>query len=281
MNDIACIKGRGDVNNVHILREEICIMKINRRKALVMLAVLWVIGIGVMVAGREEKEADIVAAFASNDYVSTVGQVHAYVNYGSEYLSYSDRQDVVESIAAALGIDSEVKLEIARDKKGDGYVVTSSYTLVSPTASTKISIVSVEREDVDAVMALEQYILVDVAIDNSAESIVYYRDCLEKLFDSMDVDADIMLSLKGSIRGTLGNDEKNQITEKILESLDGELITGSRSKELYTVYGYADSIDEYVVNGTTKSNINIAITYDGSNDVSWVYVATPILQEDY
>ena len=69
--------------------------------------------------------------------------------------------------------------------------------------------------------------------------------------------------------------------EKILNALDGKLITGSRSNQLYTLYGYSESISEYVVSGTTKSNINVAITYDSIEDVSWVYVATPILQEDY
>ena len=89
------------------------------------------------------------------------------------------------------------------------------------------------------------------------------------------------MSLKGSVKGTLSNNKKNEICEDIISSMDGELITGSRSDELYTVYAYSDRISEYVVNGTTKSNINIAITYDGVNDVSWIHVATPILSGVY
>ncbi len=257
-------------------------MKLNRKKAFVMLAVVWVLGIGAMVIGQDDKkDADIVEAFASGNYMSTVGQVSAYVNYGGEYMSHSDRQDMVEGIAEALGIDGDIELKVDRSQTDDGCRVTSSYSLETPVAQTDISIVSIEQETTSTVMAVEQYIFVDVSIDNSVESAVYYRECMEEYFDELGIDADITLSLKGSIRGPLSNDEKNSICDKVLDALGGKLVTGSRSSELYTVYGYSDSISEYVVNGTTKSNINVAITYDSAEDVSWVYVATPILQDDY
>lgn len=277
-----CIKGRVVVNNVHILREEICIMKINRKKAFGMLAVVWVLGIGALVLGNEGKDdADIVEAFAAGNYMDTVGRVSAYVNYGSEYLSHSARQDMAEGIARALGIDSEITLDMERSQSEEGCRVTSSYSLTTPVAQTDISIIAIEQESTSTIMALEQYILVDVSIENSVESAVYYRECIENYFDSIGIDADITLSLKGSVKGPLSNEEKNHICEDILEALGGQLITGSRSNELYTVYGYSEGINEYVVNGTTKSNINVAITYDSVKDASWVYVATPILKEDF
>ena len=56
---------------------------------------------------------------------------------------------------------------------------------------------------------------------------------------------------------------------------------GSSSDDVFNVYAYSDSIKDYVVNGTTKSNINIVMTYDSNADVTWIYVATPILSENY
>ena len=258
------------------------IMLINRRKALLFLAALWILGIGAMVVNNDNNEnGDIVEAFASGNYMSTVGQVDVYVNYGSEYMSHSARQDMVEGIAKAIGIYSEVKLDVEREQTEKGCKVTSSYSVISPVAQTDISIVTIENESRTAVIGVEQYILVRISIQNSIESAVHYRACIEKYFDELGIDADITLSLKGSIKGPLSNQQKNQISEKILNALDGKLITGSRSNQLYTLYGYSESISEYVVSGTTKSNINVAITYDSIEDVSWVYVATPILQEDY
>lgn len=259
-------------------------MKTKKGKALMVLAALWVIAFVLIVSTREKDdvgEEGIVTAFASGDYIDTNGTVSAYVNYGNKYLSDSDRKAIIKNIASVLGIEREIVPDIKRGESGNGSSVTATYSLVTSNARTDISVITIESDDGSTVLSLEQYILVDVSIDNSAESTVYYKQCLEEYFADAGIDADINLSLKGSVDGALSNKRKNEICDDIITSLDGKLITGSRSEELYTVYAYSDNIDEYVVNGTTKSNINVAITYDSVHDVSWVYVATPILAESY
>ena len=263
---------------------DIFIMKTKKGKALMALAALWLAAFVLIVLTKSEDktgEEGIVTAFESGEYITTNGTVYAYVNYGNKYLTDADRENIVKEIASALGIDSEITLDIKRSETNDGSSVTATYSCMGKSARTDISIITIESVSGDSSMSLEQYILVDISIDNSVESAVYYKECVEKYFTAEGIDADITLNLKGSVKGALSNNRKNEICEEILDALDGELITGSRSDELYTVYAYSDNIDEYVVNGTTKSNINVAITYDSVSDLSWVYVATPILSESY
>lgn len=259
-------------------------MKIKKKSALIILGVVWLLALSQLIGSwksEKDEEADIVTAFASGEYIETNGEVSAYVNYGNKYLSDEDRDRIIKDIAKALGIDGEIDVDIQRNESKNGYSVTASYTCMAENARTDISIITIESISETAMMSLEQYILVDISIDNSVESAVYYKESVEKYFKQIGADPDVTLSLKGSVSGALSNNEKNKICEEVLEALGGKLITGSRSDELYTVYAYSDSIDEYVVNGTTKSNINIAITYDNINDVSWVYVATPILNDEF
>ncbi len=260
------------------------IMKTKKGKALIVLAALWLTAFILIVSTRDEKttgEEGIVTAFESGDYINTNGTVSAYVNYGNKYLTDSERQSIIKNIASVLEIDKEIVPDIKRGESANGSSVTATYSLITENARTDISIITIESNNGGTVLSLEQYILVDISIDNSVESAVYYKECIEEYFKSVGMDADITLSFKGSIEGALSNNRKNDICDEILSSLDGKLITGSRSDELYTVYAYSDNIEEYVVNGTTKSNINVAITYDSVNDISWVYVATPILTESY
>ena len=126
-------------------------------------------------------------------------------------------------------------------------------------------------------MYLEQYILMDMSIDDSVESVVYYHDMIEKALADMNIAADVTLSLKGCVRGTLSNSRKNQICEELIEDLNGTLVIGGENDSIYTVYAYSDDIDEYVINGSVKSNINIMITYDKNQDISWIQLGTPIL----
>ncbi len=262
------------------------IMKIKNGKALLTLAAVWILAFVLIAVKRESSpdsgDGDIVTAFATaGEFVSTKGTVSAYVNYGNEYLTDDDRKILVEKIAKAIGIEKDIELDIKRSNS-NGSSVTATYSCIGKNSRTDISIITIEDEKKgNSIMSIEQYILVDISIDNSVESAVYYKECIDKYFKADGIDADITLSFKGSIEGTLSNNQKNEICENIINALDGELITGSRSEELYTVYAYSDSIREYVVNGTTKSNINVAITYDSKENLSWVYVATPILMESY
>ena len=59
------------------------------------------------------------------------------------------------------------------------------------------------------------------------------------------------------------------------------MVTGNRDDSIYTVYGYCGKIEEYVVFGSTKTNINVAITYDEQNNLTRVYMATPIISTEY
>lgn len=259
-------------------------MKTKKGKAILTLGVIWITAFVLIVATREtNKNADdgLVTAFASGEYIDTKGTVSVYVNYGNKYLTDKDRQQIIEEIATTLGIEKEIVLDIKRGELENGSSVTTTYSCIGNNARTDISIITIEGTSSSMVMSTEQYILVDISIDNSVESAVYYKECIDKYFKDMGINADITLSFKGSVKGTLNKNQKNKICENILECLDGKLITGSTSDELYTVYAYSDSIEEYVVNGTTKSNINVAITYDSVSDLSWVYVATPILSESY
>ena len=42
-----------------------------------------------------------------------------------------------------------------------------------------------------------------------------------------------------------------------------------------------ENIKEYIMLGDKKTNINIAITYDEENDITKIYMATPIITCDF
>lgn len=260
-------------------------MKAKKVKALAVLAIVWVMAfIQLLYAwgkGRD-KEADIVTAFASGDYVSTVGTISAYANMGKEYMSDEEKKKVIDEIAASIGIEGQIDIETVREEKSENEsVISSSFSRKSSNAVTDISIVTIEHKLQDNTINLEQYMLADISINNSVESAVYYDGKVRDAFEDMGVSADVTLSLKGCVEGALSNSEKNRICEDIIEKLDGKVVIGSRSNEIYSVYAYTEKISDYVLNGTTKSNVNIAITYDSDKDVTWIYMATPIIGESY
>lgn len=260
-------------------------MKAKKVKAIAVLAIVWVMAFIQLLhawSKGKDKEADIVTAFASGDYISTVGTISAYANLGKEYMSDEEKKNIINKIASSIGIEGQIEIETVRDEKSENEsVISSSFSRKSSNAVTDISIVTIEHKQQDNTINMEQYILADISINNSLESTVYYDEKLQNAFEDMDISADVTLSLNGCVEGSMSNSEKNRICEDIIEKLDGKLVIGSRSDELYSVYAYTEKISDYVLNGTTKSNINIAITYDSNKDVTWIYMATPIIGESY
>lgn len=258
-------------------------MKTKKGKALIILGAVWLLAFAGLIntwLQERESEADIVTAFASGNYINTNGTVSVYANYGNRYLSDEDKKQLITEIASAVGIEGNIKVNTERQpgKEGSASTITASYTNATSNTSTDIRIVTIENERPENAITLEQYILAEISIDNSLESAVHYEKTLRDVFEEMGISADVTLSLRGSVKGTLSNSRKNEICETIIKRLGGQMVIGSNSDELYTVYAYTEDIPDYVVNGTTKSNINIAITYDDAQDLSWIYVATPILK---
>lgn len=252
----------------------------SRKKAIILLISVWGVAfVSLVVSWLQdgEKKGDIVTAFAERNYLSTNGVVSVYADYGNKYMSVEDKEAMVKKLATAVGIDEDIKLVSKREERDDGYIATTSYSTYNNYSTTDIRIVTVESEGEAGIIYLEQYILMEISIDNSVESAVYYQEKLEDAFKEMKIDVDVTLSLKGCVQGTLSKSKKNAICESIIKDLNGEIVIGGESDEIYTIYGYTEDIEDYVLNGTIKTNITIMISYDNVSDVTWIEVGTPII----
>lgn len=245
-----------------------------RKKLIYICGILWLFAFIQLIVNYEEaKEPDIITAFTNDMYLSTLSTVKGTGFYGNLYMSSEDKESLAKEVANRLGMDEVYDISTEDGK-----------TTLSKSVSgvrTVINVITVESHVEKAVLTQKQYVTIEMEFDNSLESAVYYRDKVEELFEDMDIGADITLSLRGDIEGELSNSEKNVIADHILENVGGEIVTENRGADMYTIYAYTDEIEDYVVYGTTKTNINVVITYNDVRGVTEVYMATPIMGEDY
>ncbi|MFG6326891.1 MAG: YwmB family TATA-box binding protein [Lachnospiraceae bacterium] len=245
-----------------------------RKKLIYICGILWLFAfIQLIVNYEEEKEPDIITAFSNDMYLRTLSTVKATGFYGNTYMSGEDKEKLAKTVAEGLGINDIYDIYTENNK--------TTLTKYVEGVRTVINVVTVENHVEKAILTQKQYVIVEMEFDNSLESAVYYREKVEKLFKDMDIGADITLRLRGDIEGELSNSEKNSISDHILENVNGNVVTENRGADMYTIYAYTDSIEDYVVYGTTKTNINIVIAYNNVKGVTEVYMATPIMNEDY
>ncbi len=249
-----------------------------RKKLLYICGVLWLFALIQMIYNFELKgEADIVTAFTNDMFLDTVSSVESTAFYGSVYLEDSQREQLLKDTAKEMGIVEPYIIHYEKTDSGKKVILTKEASSVT----TTITLVTVETKVSAIIMSQKQYLTIDMEIENSLQSAVYYRNMVEEINEKMDLSADVYLYLKGNIRGDISYSEKNSITDNIIKNLNGKVVTENRGSDIFTVYAYTEDIDDYVVYGNTKTNINVVISFNDATGMTEVYMATPILNIDY
>lgn len=89
------------------------------------------------------------------------------------------------------------------------------------------------------------------------------------------------MTFTGTYDGKLSIEERNKITDRFVKDLQANVVVEQRGDELYTVYAYTGLINDYVKSEGNKINVNIAFNYNEKKNKTNLYVATPILNQDY
>ena len=103
-----------------------------RKKAIIILSSVWIVAFVVLIltwVSEQPKQADIVTAFATEDYLSTNGEVYVYADYGNKYLSEEDKKKIITELANSVGIDGELEFQTKREGQEGEYTDTISYSI--------------------------------------------------------------------------------------------------------------------------------------------------------
>lgn len=241
---------------------------------------LWLVAFLQMITSFAMEDASdslIVEAFASNNFTQTVSTVTASGSYGNIYLSNEDREDFLIHLANDIGIDNGLIYDSVTDKN----TTTSTLLRTAENARTVLSLITTEETVNSKEISLRNLVTVEIEFDNSLESAFYYKDILQKAFDKNNISCDITINLMGNMAGELSMSEKNFITDKIIEGAHGEIVTESRDEDLFSVYAYTKEIEDYIMCGSLRTNLNVVITYDEINNTTTIYMATPFMNLDY
>ena len=77
------------------------------------------------------------------------------------------------------------------------------------------------------------------------------------------------------------NENKEEMARQMVKELQGEIAFDYWQNDTYTVYAYTGMIDEYIETAGCKINIQIAMTYDEQTEKTKIYLASPILNQEW
>lgn len=116
----------------------------------------------------------------------------------------------------------------------------------------------------------EQFLNIDGIMDN-----------VEYIFNNYGVDAEIATNIEGTIDGKIDFNEYQNRIEKSIEDIDGSILETYENDNLISYNAYTSSIEDYIIIGKDKMNLNIAIRCNKTDDRTVIYIGTPIIAGGY
>lgn len=267
------------------------------KRALYAAIILWVVGSGVYLAGMERVHSvSISTAFTDSaderQWCELDTYIEGYGKFGVCYLTQEEKEKLVKNIASALGITSSYGLATVYEEEVNTTVLSKN----SVNGSVTIKAITQEQQGTDNTatedeqaydsttesgLAANQYVYVNITVNNDMDCASSYRELVEGVFDAMGIQGNVNMNLVGSLEGALNSTEKNELADGLLDRLDAKVVAENRDSDIFTIYAYSKGAGSYITIGGSKINMNIAIGYDEEQDRTKVYLASPINSLDY
>ena len=261
-------------------RSRISTKKINITKwrlLVILIAAAWIfVFLKLLVGALFEKNTSLVAAFSVTNPQEISATVEVTAKYPIGDLNDKNKLLVMEEVADAIGlvIDSQPDITDGKNRQ------EISFFKDAVAADTELKMITLLPEEEDA--KANTYLYANISLNRSLDTVLAYKTLLEKTMEELScTEISTTIQLVGDYAGYLPLERRNEITEDILEALGAEVVYEYREHELYTVYGYTASLDNYITVEDKKINVHIAMSQNEDHYRTVLYLASPILPDTW
>ncbi len=262
-------------------------------------------------------ENSLEKVFRNNNIHEADCEIEGYYYLGEKYYGESGSLELIDKIAERLGVNSEYYYDKYRTDAGSVAVMKKE----GKNSELELELITTEYQESQNVIAQRNYLSVSLNIKGSLESGYYYKNLIEKTMKEICkeenddkansenisendkkssntvngekaankdeevstsiISQNLYMVIKGKIYGEIDKGQENKIAKGILKSFQAKEIFNGQNDEHMNVYGYTEILSDYVAIGSEKININIAFSYNEKENITYVYVGSPIVNYDY
>ena len=249
---------------------------------LYVVCVLWIAVITQIVVNRfYQDDARIMDVFIGTGTNIEESKLNLVVDYGNEYMISSEKERIVNELATEVGLtDWEMNIE-STDRTS-----TLKVEDTSKEQDTSIEFITVTRKEDEKNMIYNHFILMELVVKENFkenfESLLQYKKDIESYINKIgNNDYQCTIKFAGSYNGKLTSQQRDAKVNDILKGLEAKKVDFIDSDSYYTTYAYTGLVKDYIEVTGNRININIVISYNEQEDKTELYLATPILNEEY
>lgn len=261
-------------------------------------------------------ETALEKVFLNNNIHKVDCEIDGYYYLGNRYYGESGSLEIIDRVAERLGVNSEYYYDKSRTDTGSIAVMKKE----GKNSSLTLELITVEYQESKNVISQRNYLSISLDIKDSLESGYYYKNLIKetmtdiiveetKYLDNVSkeevltvntaskdelnlqgsmkdttsekIDNNIYMVIKGKIYGEIDKDGEEGIAKEILDNFQAKEVFSGDNNENVNIYGYSTLFNEYVAIGSEKININVAFSYNEDENITYVYVGSPIVNYDY
>lgn len=249
---------------------------------------------------QKSRNAFLAASYivsGEENFIETEGIISSASYYGNRYLEDDEKIVLLEDMARTFGINEGLEHSEKRENGRETMTLSKkgvrsnvSFNIVTLEDGYKEAEYNGDNDDAggnydrDNNYSCAQYITCEIKITDSPESVFHYAGVLRDYLKQNGLSDDVTVTLINYFDGELDIEKSSELTDAVLKSMGAEIIAENRTKELFSVYAYAESAspsDSEIVLGNDKVNVNIAVNYDETSNRTRVYIAAPLLNIEY
>lgn len=240
----------------------------------ILIAAAWIFVFLKLLAGAIfEKNTSLVAAFSVTNpqEISATVEVAALYPVSGE-LPEKEMHRVMKEVADSIGLTLDTELELITT----GQRKELCFSKDAVAADTELKVICLTQEQDKC------YMFAKICLNQSLDTVLAYKTLLESAMEELQCqDISTTIQLVGDYAGYLPLEQRNKITEEILDALGAEVVYEYREHDLYTVYAYTASLKNYITVEDKKINVHIAMSLNEDHYRTILYLASPILPDTW
>lgn len=261
-------------------------------------------------------ETTLEKIFQNNNIHKADCEIDGYYYLGNRYYGESGSLELIDRVAERLGVNSEYYYDKSRTDTGSIAIMKKD----GKNSSLTLELITVEYQESENVIGQRNYFSISLDIKDSLESGYYYKNLIKKTMTNIiaeetkyldetskdevlmanttdkdklssvnsientpseKMDNNIYMVIKGKVYGEIDKDEEKRIAKEILDNFQAKEVFTGDDNENVNVYGYGTLFNEYVAIGSEKININVTFSYNEDENITYVYIGSPIVNYDY
>lgn len=205
-------------------------------------------------------------------------KVQGWAKINNDYMSVEQLQQVVDEVRMVLGITESFTRETQEYEDMQGVTAIKE---LRPREYAMIIVQSLDAAKEGYPKYPETYLVVTLSRAENLESMLAYRRKIENVFEYYNSAPSIFTYITGRIDGELAKPQKNLLLRKMFEAAGAGNLEGINNENLVSYSGYTPDIEDYIVAGGKKVNLNIALRYHENEQKTYVYIGSPLLEGEY